>query len=143
MAFQATTVQRKLEKAGFDPAQALELASILEIDVVDHVEQTAVDRPYLDARLDQLQAKQDSRFAGVDTRFASIDTRFAALDTRMAKLEQRVETGFIEIKAELDTRFSHLDAKLAEFRADLIKWMIGMIGGGMLATLVTVLRFMK
>ncbi len=129
MAFQATTVQRKLEKAGFDPAQRLELGSILEIDVVDHVEQTTVDRSYLDARLDQLQAKQDSRFAGVDT--------------RMAKLEQRVETGFIEIKAELDTRFSHLDAKLAEFRADLIKWMIGMIGGGMLATLVTLLRLMK
>lgn len=56
MAFQATTVQRKLEKAGFDPS-----------NVVDHVEQTTVDRSYLDARLDQLQAKQDSRFAFVPT----------------------------------------------------------------------------
>jgi hypothetical protein len=30
-----------------------------------------------------------------------------------------------------------------EFRADIITWMIGMIGGGKLATLMTVLRFLK
>ena len=147
MAFQATVVQRKLEKAGFDPAQALELASILEIDVVDHVEQTTVDRVYLDARLDQMQGKLDSRFAAIDAKFANVDARITSVESR---LEGRMERGFAEVdgrfvalECRMEARFAKLDATLAEFRSDIIRWMIGMIGGGMLATLLTVLRFLK
>jgi hypothetical protein len=52
MGFQATTVQKKLEDAGFETRLAYGITAVLERDVVGELEDKIVTKDFLDSRLD-------------------------------------------------------------------------------------------
>ena len=72
--------------------------------------------------------------AGFDTKLAYGITAVLERDV-VGELEDKVVT-----KEYFDSR---LDAKVAELRAEMIKWMAGLVGGSTLAIIMALLRLAK
>lgn len=132
MTFQATVVQEKLEKAGFDARQAYGLAAVLERDVVRELEEKLVTRDYLDARLAELKSE--------------LRTDAASLRTELKTDAASLRTEFARLQSETKSEIAGLKADMSMHRAELIKWMVGLTFGAITvnaAIMAAMVRFLK
>lgn len=132
MGFQATIVQKKLQDAGFDARQALTIASVLETDVVADLDERLVTRAHFDAARAQTDAKIAELAANMVAMEARIEKRLAGFESRMAAFESRMSS--------FDAK---LDMRIAELRAEMIKWMVGLVAGSTLTIILAMLRLVK
>ena len=75
----------------------------------------------IDARINEVETRLDSKIAGVESR---LDAR---IEVVRAALEKRMDLGFAEIRKELAER-------LAASEARMIRWMVTLWTGSILAT---------
>lgn len=115
MTFQATVVQEKLEKAGFDAKQAYGIAAVLERDVVRELEQRLVTRDFFEARMADLKSELKTDAASLRS---ELKTDAATLRTEFAKLQAETKSETAGLRAEMSTH-----------RAELIKRMVGLTFG--------------
>ena len=143
MTFQATVVQEKLEKAGFDARQAYGLAAVLERDVVRELEEKLVTRDYLDARLAELKSELRTDAASLRT---ELKTDAASLRTELKTDAASLRTEFARLQSETKSEIAGLKADMSMHRAELIKWMVGLTFGAITvnaAIMAAMVRFLK
>jgi hypothetical protein len=65
------------------------------------------------------------------------------LDARLAELKSELKTEIASLRTELRTDIGAVRTDMSGLKAELIKWMTGLVGGSTLAIIIALLRVAK
>lgn len=105
----------------------------VEQRLMEHTMETNASFEALKAELVSMNIAMQVQFAKIDARFDVINNKFEAINSQFNAINTKFD-------AKIDSVQSNFDRKLEQGIAQVVKWVIGLVGGAMIA-FVTVITF--
>ena len=117
--------------------------SRVEQRLMEHTMETNASFEALKAEIVSMNIAMQVQFAKIDARFDAMNGKFDAINSKFDSVNSKfdaVNSKFDAVYSKIDSVQSSFDKKLEQGIDQVVKWVIGLVGGAMIA-FVTVITF--